>query len=118
MQQRWNVEVFYADPSEPSNIAQCRAAGLPMKEAPNDVLPGINSVTDAIRLGMAVAPSCTGLLNEIPGYTWQSSRLGLTERPVEVGDDACDALRYGVFALSGQARRGWAAVEGSAGGVT
>jgi hypothetical protein len=48
---------------------------------------------------MTVSPACTGLLEEIPGYTWQSNRLGLQEKPIEVNDDACDALRYAVMAL-------------------
>ena len=89
-----------------------------MKEARNDVLPGINSVTEAIARGMTVAPSCAGLLGEIPGYTWQMNRLGIQEKPIDIGDDACDALRYGVFALSAASKTGWGAVVGSAGGIT
>ncbi len=116
MQERHGVTTFYADPSEPAYIQECRNAGLPMKEARNDVLPGLNSVTDAIAKGMTVAPSCAGLLGEIPGYTWQTSRLGLTEKPIEVNDDACDALRYAVFSLTAP-RGGWGSVSGTAGGV-
>lgn len=110
------IDTFYADPSEPAYIAECRAAGLPMKEARNDVLPGINAVSEAITRGMTVAPSCSGLLGEIPGYTWQQGRTGITEKPIEVNDDACDALRYAVFSLTAP-QGGWASVTEWTGGV-
>jgi phage terminase large subunit len=36
----------------------------------------------------------------LPGYTWAPDRQGgLKEKPVEINDDACDALRYGVMAV-------------------
>lgn len=80
------VEELFADPSEPAYIRQCREAGLSMVAATNDVLPGI---------------SCVGLLGEIPGYVWKRDRAtGLTiDVPVKVGDDGCDALRYGCMGL-------------------
>lgn len=106
------VSTFYADPSEPAYILQCRRAGLPVEPAFNDVDPGIQAVSKAIRDGMTVAPSCTGLLGELPGYTWAPARGGgMRERPVEVGDDACDALRYAVTSLTRAFARGWGAVE-------
>jgi phage terminase large subunit len=94
----YNVEMFYADPSEPGAIAECQAAGLPMVGANNDVAMGIGAVTEAIALGITVDPACRGLLGEIPGYAWQAERGGgFKEVPVEVGDDGCDAWRYGVM---------------------
>jgi PBSX family phage terminase large subunit len=93
------VSTFYADPSEPAYIAQCVQAGLNVVSANNSVHAGLTSVMKAIKAGMTVSPACTGLLEEIPGYTWQSNRLGLQEKPIEVNDDACDALRYAVMAL-------------------
>jgi phage terminase large subunit len=94
-----SVSTFYADPSEPAYIAQCVQAGLNVVSANNSVHAGLTSVMKAIKAGMTVSPVCTGLLEEIPGYTWQSNRLGLQEKPIEVNDDACDALRYAVMAL-------------------
>lgn len=116
LRERHKIEMFYADPSEPAYIAECRAAGLPMQEARNDVLPGLNAVSEALSRGMTVSPSCAGLLGELPGYTWQKNRGGLVERPIDIGDDACDAVRYGVFSLMGQPK-GWAALSGGAGGI-
>ncbi len=114
------IATFYADPSEPAYIAQCRAAGLPMEPAQNDVGPGIGAVARAFAEGMIVAPSCSGLLGEIPGYTWAPNRAGgFHEKPIEINDDACDALRYGVVALDPTFRDNpWAQLAGQqAGGV-
>ncbi len=99
-------EEFFADPSEPAYIRQCRDAGLPMSSATNDVLPGITAVSQALRAGMTVDPSCVGLLGEIPGYVWKRDRAtgNTIDVPVKVGDDGCDALRY---ATMGLADGGW-----------
>ena len=100
LRDRWKVSVFYGDPSEPAYIAECQQAGLNVIPANNAVLPGIDAVAAAIKDGMTVDPRCQGLLGELPGYTWAPDRKGgLQERPVEINDDACDALRYGVMAL-------------------
>ena len=119
VREQWHIQTFYADPSEPAYILQCQRVGLPMVAARNDVLPGINSVQVAIRKGLTVAPSCTGLLSELPGYTWAPAKTGgFRERPVEVGDDACDALRYAIIALDASMATGFAALAGqSVGGI-
>ena len=102
LQTALNIEAFYADPSEPEYIATCQRKGLNVIEATNDVSPGINAVAAAMRQGMTVDPSCTGLLTELPNYRWAPERStgGFKEKPVEEGDDACDALRYAVMALA------------------
>ena len=72
--------VFHADPSEPAYIAECRAAGLKMVAARNDVNDGIQAVSVAINDGLTVDPSCSGLLGEMPGYVWQQDRNGMKEK--------------------------------------
>ena len=104
LQAQWGVETWYADPSEPAYIADCRAAGLRVQEANNDVDPGIQAVATAIKHGMTISPACGGLLDEITGYVWAPNRAGgLKEVPLKEHDDACDALRYAVMGL----RSGW-----------
>jgi phage terminase large subunit len=111
------VEMWYADPSEPGYILDCQRAGIPMVPAVNDVLPGITAVSDAIAHGLTVDPSCVGLLNEMPGYTWKPERGGgLQERPIEINDDACDALRYGVMSF-GPGTNPFSIPMSSAGGI-
>ena len=101
IQQKHGIRTFWADPSEPGYILQCQRAGLPVEPAHNAVSPGIDAVSTAIARGMTVDPSCEGLLGEIPGYTWAPNRAGgFHERPVEIGDDACDALRYLVVGIT------------------
>ena len=104
--------VFHADPSEPAYIAECRAAGLKMVAARNDVNDGIQAVSVAINDGLTVDPSCSGLLGEMPGYVWQQDRNGMKEKPIEINDDACDALRYGVIAFTADPDNPWANLAG------
>lgn len=109
----WGISRFYADPSEPAYIEQCRRAGLPVEAARNDIDPGIQAVQKAIHDGLTVSPACGGLLGELPGYTWAPNRAGgFHERPIELNDDACDALRYAVIALEPDPRNPWAALAG------
>lgn len=144
--ERLGVSTVVCDPSEPGLMAQLqqllvkhrqqhqadavytRAQGkdaadcqlrVVVQAANNAVALGIQAVDHAIRQGMTVDPSCRGLLDEIPGYTWQPDKGtgGYRERPVEVGDDACDALRYAVMELAGGTTNPWAQLGASAGGV-
>lgn len=101
LQTRLKIESFYGDPSEPENIERCRRKGLRIEAAINDVLPGIDAVAASIKKGEIVDSSCTGLLGELPEYTWQRDRASgeAKEKPIELHDDACDAWRYAHMAL-------------------
>jgi len=103
LQKRLDIETWYGDPSEPAYIDECHGAGLNVVPATNDVLPGITAVAEEIRKGLMIDSSCQGLLNEIPGYIWQTDRASGQPKdiPVKLGDDACDALRYAVMGLRG-----------------
>ena len=102
LQDALGIEAFYADPSEPEYIAACQRKGLHIIGATNDVAPGINAVAAAMRQGMTIDPACAGLLTELPNYRWAPERStgGFKDKPIEEGDDACDALRYAVMALA------------------
>jgi PBSX family phage terminase large subunit len=120
MQERHKIETFYADPSEPAYILQCQRAGLNVVPARNDVAPGIGAVSMALSKGMTIDPLCRGLLGEIPGYTWAPNKAGgFHEKPIDINDDACDALRYAVVALTPDLEENpWAALSGQrVGGV-
>lgn len=127
-----DVDTLYCDPSEPGLIDQLRRElakhraehyGCKLRasvtEATNDVLPGLQAVDKALRDGMLIHPSCNQLLTEVPGYTWAPEKGGgFKEKPVEVNDDACDALRYAVMAFEPSKANPWAALApGKAGGV-
>ena len=127
-----DAETFACDPSEPGlmdqlvrGLAQHRRehGGCKLRasvtSAVNDVLPGLSAVDKALRDGMTIDPSCALLLSEIPGYTWRPAKGGgYEERPVELDDDACDALRYAVMSFEPNPHDPWAALAGTrAGGV-
>ena len=119
------------DPSEPALmeqlrrlLAEHRAGHGPdcllranVKAATNTMSTGLQAVDKAFRQGMTVDPSCRGLVSEVPGYTWAPNKQGgFHEKPVEVGDDACDALRYAVMEFEPDPDNPWAGLR-SAGGV-
>lgn len=121
-----DVSSFRCDPSEPGlmaelsrglashrgNHAGCKLRAA-VEAANNDVDVGLQAVDRAIREGMTVDPTCLGLLAEIPGYTWAPSKAGgFHERPIDINDDACDALRYGVMAFTPDPTNPWAALSG------
>lgn len=124
---------FVCDPSEPGLMGQLERGLAEHRRlhqdcqlrasvvaAVNDVLPGLQAVDKALRGGMTVDPSCTQLLTEVPGYTWAPDRKsgGYLEKPVELNDDACDALRYAVMAYEPNPKDPWGALSaGQAGGT-
>lgn len=134
------VQTIYADPSEPGLMDQLRrelgkhrdahalalaaqgggercTLNVSIQPANNDVAAGLQAVDKALRGGMTVSPACAQLLTEIPGYTWKPKRGGgFEEVPVDVNDDACDALRYAVMAVEPSPDNPWAGLK-SAGGV-
>jgi PBSX family phage terminase large subunit len=116
--QSHGIHTFYADPSEPGYILQCQRAGLNVQPANNSIAPGIGAVSMAIASGMTIAPSCAGLLGELPGYTWAKDKSGgFHEKPIDINDDACDALRYGIVALTDALNANpWAQLSGKAAG--
>lgn len=126
------VSSVACDPSEPALMAQlqrllgehrarhgheCRLRAT-VKAATNTMSTGLQAVDKAFRSGMTVDPSCRGLIAEVPGYTWAPNKQGgFHERPVEVGDDACDALRYAVMEFEPDPDNPWASIGPTAGGV-
>ncbi len=105
----YRPERFVADPSEPGNIRQLRQAlgGTPVVEnADNDVSEGLRRTKVAMQpiagggVGLVVSDRCVALIDEIEGYSYRAGADGLSETPQEVRDDACDALRYAVMAVT------------------
>jgi len=95
----WNkyVEYRYADPSaaqERADLADMGKVSLSTSDAENDVELGINAVARAFETGqLLIARNCVKLLAEIGNY----HRHEKTGKPVKVGDDLCDALRYAIY---------------------
>jgi len=89
----WGTGPIYCDPAEPANIETLRRAGLNVKQAENDVLPGIQCVTSN-RHGLTVHEQCRNWRNEIQGYEWKGDGA---DKPVKANDHLMDAMRYALF---------------------
>jgi PBSX family phage terminase large subunit len=87
------------DPSAASFIAQLHQDGLSPAQGDNSVLDGIRVVSSLLaRDRLKVHRSCTGWINEIPGYSWDPDRADRGEdAPIKVDDHSLDAGRYGIY---------------------
>ncbi|MER7047741.1 PBSX family phage terminase large subunit [Streptomyces jumonjinensis] len=87
------------DPSASSFIEQLH------RDQVSSVMPADNTVLDGIRTiaslfaadKLRIHRSCTGLIDELPGYSWDDEKAEKGEdAPIKLDDHSCDALRYGV----------------------
>lgn len=64
----------------------------------NDVLYGIRTVSSLLNAGkLRISERCTGLINEMPGYSWDTKATEKGEdKPLKVADHSIDAFRYAV----------------------
>lgn len=87
------------DPSAASFTLQLYRDGLQPTKARNSVLDGIRVVHSLLtRRKLLVVRGCTGLINEIPAYSWDKDKADKGEDvPIKLDDHSVDALRYGVF---------------------
>lgn len=91
----WTV----VDPSAASYIEQLHRDGVSgVTQAENTVLDGIRTVSSLFAGDrLRVHPSAVGLIEELPGYSWDDEAAEKGEdKPIKVDDHSCDALRYGV----------------------
>lgn len=125
-EQRFRIKRFMADPSEPSNIAQCNSTpGLRGKfwPADNAIRAGINAVNQRLKnagdgrprlvirrdgleavdasLKQLSQPTC--LQEEIPVYVWANGKT--KEEPIDEFNHACDTMRYGMLELDNRGAR-------------
>jgi PBSX family phage terminase large subunit len=96
-------EWTFVDPSAASFSLQLWQDGhAGVARARNEVVEGIRSVAALLAAGrLLVHESCTGLLDELPGYSWDPKA---TERgddaPIKSDDHSADALRYAVHSTA------------------
>lgn len=95
MTPRWT----FIDPAAASFFTQLRVDGVQgLTHANNDVGYGIRTVANLLaQQRLIIADTCTHLLTEIPGYSWDPKATEKGEdRPIKVADHGLDALRYSV----------------------
>ncbi|MFD5266744.1 PBSX family phage terminase large subunit [Streptomyces sp. NPDC058335] len=87
------------DPSAASFIEQLHRDNTPgVVPAENSVLDGIRTVASLLAADrLRIHRSCVGLIDELPGYSWDDEAAEKGEdKPIKQDDHSCDALRYGV----------------------
>ncbi|WP_433731033.1 PBSX family phage terminase large subunit [Actinoplanes sp. CA-051413] len=100
-------ESVVVDPSAASFMQQLQRDGISPTPADNAVLDGIRTVSSVMAAGrLKVHRSCTGLINELPSYSWdpKAAKRGV-DAPIKEADHSADALRYLVRTTEGTWRR-------------
>lgn len=99
------MDVVFVDPAASGLKLELRAAGLPVRDADNAVLAGIQEVETQLAISpdgepwLTVDPGCGELIREMETYEWkvakgQQSSEVTRDEPVKENDHAADALRY------------------------
>ncbi|MEV0619584.1 PBSX family phage terminase large subunit [Nonomuraea sp. NPDC050404] len=84
------------DPSAASFRIQLHQDGVRSVLGDNEVLPGIRTVASLLATRrLKVHKSCTELIDEFPGYSWDPKKAERGEdAPIKVADHGMDMLRY------------------------
>ena len=95
------------DPAAASFRVQMKQDGIHTHPGENDVMYGIRLMASLIASGkFKVSDRCRGLINEMPGYSWDPKA---TERgndaPIKVADHSIDSLRYVIATTEKRWRR-------------
>ncbi|WP_026923298.1 PBSX family phage terminase large subunit [Glycomyces arizonensis] len=87
------------DPAARDFREQLRADGRPTRPGNNSVIEGIRTMSSLFATDkLKIHASCTHLLDEIPGYTWDPDKALLGEdAPIKLDDHGIDASRYAIF---------------------
>lgn len=99
--------VFYADPSEPGNIAAFTSEGLDVRPADNRIVTGISEVANRLATGrLRVHDSCANAIAEFEQYHYpdSNSTRNADEKPVKESDHAMDAIRYAMMGIAAPAQ--------------
>ena len=87
---------LWLDPSTPNSFKRLlRDAGLLVRNADNDVLPGIVTTAARLHSGELRIGNVPWLRRELGGYVWNEKRTDMgKDEPRKENDHGCDALRY------------------------
>jgi len=101
-----SIRALYIDPAAASLKVELRNLNLPVVDAKNDVIPGIQVVNKFVYgKNLVVHRSCTNLIDQMQSYQWDPKSLDRGEdRPLKISDHAVDAARYMCFSAFPQAQ--------------
>ncbi len=91
-----NVKAIYVDPSAAPLKIELQRLDLPVVDANNDVLLGIQHTAKFIsQKNLVIHESCKTLLDHIQSYSWDPKAADRGEdKPLKKNDHICDGLRY------------------------
>lgn len=95
----YNLRTFYVDPSAASIKQELRNRNLPVQDAKNDVLAGIQVVAKWIHgKNIIIHKSCQNLIESMYSYAWdeKAANRGL-DKPLHDYSHSVDATRYTIF---------------------
>lgn len=110
LQEKYNVEAWWADPSDPAMILALQEAGVPVDPAPR-AKGGLeeswvkNGIVEVEKLLCADPPllrfyraGCPCTIQDFDRYRYPEQKEGAQEkeRPLKVDDHGCDSTRYAV----------------------
>lgn len=102
---RQNVKFIYVDPAAGSFKTELRRSkiGIPIKDASNDVLDGIRTLSSLLGNGdLKIMPSCKKLIGEVQGYCWDPKAAERGEdAPIKRADHLLDSCCYAIFSHFG-----------------
>jgi len=90
------IKAVYIDPSAAALRLELSRLGIHCVDANNDVENGIQIMTSMVRDGKCqVMNTCTNLIREIEGYSWDPKAAERGEdKPIKKDDHITDCLRY------------------------
>lgn len=105
LRDKYDISMFYCDPSEPQFIYQFRDKGLNAVGGDNEIRPGINAVSTKLRIrgdgqpALFVNTICRNTVTEFENYRYPegTSEKPTQENPIKLYDHALDALRYAMI---------------------
>ena len=106
LKEKYRIQEFWCDPSEPMFIEKLNNAGCFAKKADNSILTGISSVTSKLEIKKDGKPAlfidhlkCPNMIKEMQSYRYSEKKDGKPdlEKPVKLFDHAADALRYAIL---------------------
>lgn len=104
----FDIDYFFCDPSRPEFIAQFQRAGCNAIAANNDVIAGIHAIKSRLARGknpqprLLLTPDFVQTALEFEQYEWMSTRDGLQDKPKKAHDHALDATRYACVGVDAQ----------------
>jgi hypothetical protein len=105
---KWNIKMFYCDPSLQQNLDAFQSQNLPVTNADNEVSYGIRRCSEVMHPDsgtsrLRVLSTCKNLIRELRDYQWAQNRGSdsFTDRPAPgQSDHAIDAWRYALVEAS------------------